>query len=172
MANIKNSNSKLGKQRSVECPTCHAKAGDYCVSVGLKGRLGGKMMTTSCHSQRIIDAGGTPRYQQLKGSKLVTPKGSWKPKPAKPKVDRSAAGKRAWKTRLARQRKREKIDDGFANPPALEVQSLGDSSVLELVSAALNILSAERVHELTLHSHIANIHATSAAGVITLTINK
>ena len=151
MANIKNSNSKLGKQRSVECPTCHAKAGEHCVSVGLKGKVGGKLMTTNCHSQRIIASGQTPPYQKRLSAKAKRP---LKPAPAA-KFDSTAAGKKAWKTRLARQR--AKIDEGFGDAIPAPRLSLHDliSKVLGFLDGSTSVnsisLSVEGVGVVTGH---------------------
>ena len=86
----------LTKQRAVACPTCHSPAGDFCKSVGARGKVAGAIMRTSCHNARIT-AAGLPLRDFSKSHKPA-------PKPseirkARANRRRSEAMKLSWKRR-------------------------------------------------------------------------
>lgn len=90
---------KLTVQRTVACPTCHSPIGEFCKSVGARGKVAGAVMKTSCHNARIT-AAGLPLRDFSKSHKPAkpAPMGSAK---AKANKKRSEAMKLSWKRRKA-----------------------------------------------------------------------
>lgn len=83
----------LTKYRQVPCPTCKVGAGNFCKSIGARGRVAGHIMTTSCHNSRMVAAGFPPRNTHPPATTDSTEH-----------ERRSAGGHKAWATRRAHQK--------------------------------------------------------------------
>jgi hypothetical protein len=128
MVTIKSSRrGLLTSYREVGCPTCGAKAGEYCKATGLRGSTVGAPMPTVIHTARKLDS--SPLSQTAKTEHNNRRKGALK----------------AWRTRRAK----AKIDAGFfpnystsAAPAPLEAPAPVQPSLTigKLFSATFDIL--------------------------------
>lgn len=149
---MSNKKGRLTNMRRIACPTCHVKAQDYCVSVGLRGKTGGNTMRTSCHTARIVAAG------LQRATKRTA-------------FDRHKAGLRAWKTRLAnRLAKEREIDHQFRDfVPSQSAETISRAKVLD---TALTILEAGAL-DVTLNiDGVGEVHGTSTPEHFTLVVKR
>lgn len=113
---------KLTLYKQKECPTCKAKPGENCSSIGEHGSTAGNVMSTSVHAARRKAAGeGKP--------------------PAK-KFDHTLAGRKAWRTRRANEQARLQALTEHIPIPA--------PSRLKLIETILEMLDIGGVNHVTL----------------------
>lgn len=120
----------LTKQRGVACPTCHTPAGDFCKSVGARGKAAGAVMKTSCHNARIVAAGLTPRdfsKSRRSGFKTGTKGATIAATKAKANRKRSEAMRLSWKRRREASQAVEFKDNIFKHHNSFLIKSAWDN---------------------------------------------
>lgn len=156
--------SDLSNYRKVTCPTCNAGPGNYCVSVGARGKEAGHTMTTSCHNGRMVAAGYPARHTLSERAAQAAKKGgqgNHGGRSAAVRKKQSEGMKASWKRRKAQQQTDNKLQMLAPTTwqlPMTITRLLTETLALLQTGAQQVTLALEGVGEVKGHTNDANFY--------------